>query len=68
MKGTALRTVAEVLGHKDLRMTMNYSHLSANHIADAVALLDDVFGLLPSPQDVPAEVAPTQALTVTASK
>jgi site-specific recombinase XerD len=30
MGGVNLRTVQTLLGHKDLRMTMRYSHLSLN--------------------------------------
>ncbi len=31
------------LGHKELRMTMCYSHLSPEHLAGAVKALDGVF-------------------------
>jgi site-specific recombinase XerD len=31
-----LRTVQELLGHKDIRMTMRYAHLTKNHRASAV--------------------------------
>ena len=31
-----LRTVQELLGHKDIRMTMRYAHLTKNHRAAAV--------------------------------
>lgn len=31
------------LGHKELRMTMRYSHLSPEHLAGAVTALDGVF-------------------------
>lgn len=36
MKGAPLRTVAELLGHKTLAMVQRYSHLSPEHLADAV--------------------------------
>jgi site-specific recombinase XerC len=31
-----LRTVQDLLGHKDIRMTMRYAHLTKNHRATAV--------------------------------
>jgi integrase len=40
MGGANLRTVQTLLGHKDLRMTMRYSHLSPEHLREAVSRLD----------------------------
>jgi len=40
MGGENLRTVQTLLGHKDLRMTMRYSHLSPEHLREAVSILD----------------------------
>jgi len=40
MAGVPLLTVAELLGHKNIEMTKRYSHLSPNHKAAAVRLLD----------------------------
>lgn len=37
MNRTPLRTVAELLGHKSLTMVHRYSHLSPDHLRDAVA-------------------------------
>ncbi len=42
MAGVDIRTVAEILGHSDLKMTHRYSHLSRAHISDAVSKLDSV--------------------------
>ncbi len=36
MSGVPLRTVAELLGHKTLAMVFRYSHLSPDHLRDAV--------------------------------
>ena len=40
MGGGNIRTVQTLLGHKDLRMTMRYSHLSPEHLREAVSILD----------------------------
>ena len=36
MKGVDLTTVKELLGHKDIKMTLRYSHLSKPHVRNAV--------------------------------
>jgi hypothetical protein len=40
MAGVSLRAVAELLGHKVLRMVMRYAHLSAGFLSDEVKKLD----------------------------
>ena len=40
MNGADLKTVSELLGHADTRMTERYSHLSPKHKARAVKILD----------------------------
>jgi len=40
MGGVDTRTVQELLGHKDIRMPMRYSHLAPEHMRKAVSLLD----------------------------
>lgn len=56
MQGADIHTVAQLLGHKDLRMAIRYQHLSASYLAKAVNGLDDVFGDLRY-QSVTARVA-----------
>jgi integrase len=45
MGGVNLRTVQTLLGHRGLRMTMRYSHLSREHLREAVQNLDKSFTL-----------------------
>ena len=39
MAGVDLRTVAELMGHKKIQMTMRYAHLAPSHKLDAVGKL-----------------------------
>jgi len=43
MAGVDLTTVKELLGHKDIKMTLRYSHLAPEHKQKAVAVLDSIF-------------------------
>ncbi len=43
MSGADIHTVAQILGHKDLRMAARYQHLSPAFLSDAVKLLDSAF-------------------------
>ncbi len=40
MAGADITTVAKLLGHKSLNMTLRYSHLAPSHIKQAVNILD----------------------------
>jgi integrase len=39
-KGVDLHTISKLLGHKDIRMTQRYSHLSVENLREAVSVLD----------------------------
>jgi site-specific recombinase XerD len=39
LSGYNLRTIQQLLGHKDLRMTSRYAHLSDDHLQQAVKSL-----------------------------
>jgi len=45
MQGADIHTVAQLLGHKDLRMAARYQHLSPAFLAEAVAKLDAAYQL-----------------------
>lgn len=44
MAGADLNTVRELLGHKSIKMTLRYAHLSPNHKKQAIKLIDEAFG------------------------
>jgi len=44
MSGADIHTVAQLLGHKDLRMAARYQHLSPGFLAEAVGRLDGFLG------------------------
>lgn len=45
MQGIDLKTVQQVMGHKDITMTMRYSHLSPEYVQEAIGRLDKVWTL-----------------------
>jgi hypothetical protein len=49
MKGASLRSVAELLGHRGLRMVMRYAHLSPAYLFAEVGLLDQPAPTSPRP-------------------
>jgi len=46
MTGADIHTIAIMLGHKDIRMSMRYSHLSDDFLAGSAKQLDGVFSSL----------------------
>jgi len=42
MAGVDIRTIQELMGHKDIKMTMRYSHPTPEHKKNAVKMLDQV--------------------------
>lgn len=44
MSGVDLTTVSRLLGHKNITMTLRYSHLAPKHLKDAVNILDNLLG------------------------
>ena len=42
MQGVDLKTVQQAMGHKDIKMTMRYSHLSPEYVQEAIDRLDNV--------------------------
>lgn len=51
MSGADLQDVADLLGHRDLRMTRRYAHLSPAHLSTAIKRLDGVFGNAVTPEN-----------------
>jgi integrase len=43
MAGVDLLTIKEILGHKDIRMTARYAHISPTHRLDAIGKLDQAY-------------------------
>lgn len=66
MKGADIHTVAQLLGHKDLRMAARYQHLSPAFLAEAVARLDEAFGSEKCPPYVPAPMVLTSGILASA--
>jgi hypothetical protein len=51
MKGASLRAVAELLGHRGLRMVMRYAHLSPAYFSAEVSLLDAPLPAAPADEE-----------------
>lgn len=46
MAGVDVKTIQELMGHRDIKMTMRYSHPTPEHKRKAVELLDRVTTIL----------------------
>src|SRR5207244_13509809 len=51
MRGASLRSVAELLGHQSLKMTMRYAHLSPVFLSAELSLLDAAQPPSPVPEN-----------------
>jgi site-specific recombinase XerD len=40
MRSVDLRTIAQLMGHRDIKMTMRYAHLAPAHLQQAVSMLE----------------------------
>jgi len=56
MESVDIVTVMELMGHKDLTMTLRYTHLAPNHKTKAVNILDRVLSLNPPQSAVSQKV------------
>jgi integrase len=43
MQGVDIRTVQQIMGHKTIKMTMRYSHLSPEYVQEAMMRLDNAW-------------------------
>jgi integrase len=56
MAGEDLNTIRELLGHKDLTMTLRYAHLAPNHKTRAVNVLDRIMSQNPPQMEKASKV------------
>lgn len=56
MKGIDIMTVKELMGHKDLKMTLRYAHLAPHHKTRAVNILDRLMSQNPPQEEVASKV------------
>ncbi len=51
MKGVDIRSIQGLMGHKDIKMTMRYSHPTSEHEKRAVKMLDEVISIFTTQAD-----------------
>lgn len=61
MQGADIHTVAQLLGHKDLRMAARYQHLSPAFLAEAVAKLDTAYQLTANAESGESQLSNAQS-------
>ena len=44
MNGVPLKTLSELMGHEDVKMTIKYAHLAVTHLEDAMKLVEEELG------------------------
>jgi integrase len=49
MAGVPQRSIMELLGHRDPRMTVRYQHLAPGHLREAMRALEQAATALPAP-------------------
>ncbi len=60
MAGVDIRTVQELMGHKNIAMTVRYSHLTPKHTLAAVERL--ARAITETPTDTKTDTTPIQAI------
>ena len=63
MSGSDLATVKEILGHKDISMTMRYAHLAPDHKRNAMENLGKVFSI-DTPVDTKADMEQKKVIAI----
>ncbi|MFH1930130.1 MAG: tyrosine-type recombinase/integrase [Pseudomonadota bacterium] len=58
MQGVDLKTIQQIMGHKDINMTMRYAHLSSEHVQKAVETLDNAWSLYGHQDEIKDEENP----------
>jgi hypothetical protein len=63
MAGVDIRTVAELMGHKTIQMTMRYAHLAPKHQLAAVQRLCDTEAVQKAPSDTRTDTSGSVSTT-----